>query len=367
MADDARWMAQALSLARRGQGRVWPSVSVGCVIVKNGRLIAQGWTQPGGRPHAEAHALEQAGEAARGATAYVTLEPCAHHGSRGGPCCAALVAAGIARVVCAVEDPDPRTSGRGFTALRDAGIEVAVGLGAEEACAQQAGFRLRQEVGRPLFTLKMAISLDGRIATANGSSKWITGPGARAAGHMLRAEHDGIIVGGQTAAMDDPALDCRLPGLADRSPVRIVADSRMAVPLTAQLVRTARKHPTWWLVSETSDSARISALEQAGVEVIKVPPTEGGSLDLGAAAQLLGERGLTSVLAEGGGRLAAGLLSSDLVDRLVVFRAPLLVGGDGIPAVASLGLQDLGEAPRFVLSDRRAVDDDLMEVFTVRR
>lgn len=365
-ADDARWMAQALSLARRGQGQVWPSVSVGCVLVKNGHLIAQGWTQPGGRPHAEAHALAQAGGAARDATAYVTLEPCAHQG-REGPCCQALIAAGVTRVVVAVEDPDPRTSGRGFAALRAADIAVETGLGAEEALTQQAGFRLRFELGRPLFTLKMAISIDGKIATANGDSKWITGPGARAIGHRLRAEHDGIIVGGQTASIDDPALDCRLPGLKHRSPVRIVADSRMQVSLTSQLVRTARHHPTWWLVSEGSDPLRISALEQAGVEVIRVPHVDGGSLDLKAAALLLGERGLTSVLAEGGGRLAAGLLSTDLVDRLVVFRAPLLVGGDGVPAVASLGLQALGEAPRFVLSDRRAVDEDVMEVFTVRR
>jgi len=366
-ADDARWMAQALALARRGQGQVWPSVSVGCVLVKNGRLIAQGWTQPGGRPHAEAHALAQAGEAARGATAYVTLEPCAHQGQRGGPCCQALVAAGVARVVVAVEDPDPRTAGRGFVALRAADIAVETGLGTDEALAQQSGFRLRFELGRPLFTLKMAISIDGKIATANGDSKWITGPGARAIGHRLRAEHDGILVGGQTASIDDPALDCRLPGLAHRSPVRIVADSRMQVPLTSQLVRTARKRPTWWLVSEGSDPLRIAALEQAGVDVIRVPHAEGGSLDLTAAAQLLGERGLTSVLAEGGGRLAAGLLSTDLVDRLVVFRAPLLVGGDGVPAVASLGLQALVEAPHFVLSDRRSVDEDVMEVFTVRR
>lgn len=362
-ATDARWMRAALALARRTQGQVWPSVAVGCVLVKAGRLIAQGWTQPGGRPHAEAHALAQAGQAARGATAYVTLEPCAHQG-REGPCCDALITAGVARVVVAAEDPDPRTAGRGIAALRAAGVDVSTGEGGVEAVEQQAGFRLRLECGRPLFTLKMAASLDGRIAAANGDSKWITGAAARAAGHRLRAEHDGILVGGQTVVGDDPSLDCRLPGLGHRSPVRIVADGRMAVPLTAGLIRTARQQPVWWLVAETSDRARMAALRSAGVEVIEVPQDKAGGLDLAVAAQRLAARGLTSVLIEGGGRLAAAMLNADLVDRLISFRAPMLIGGDGIPAVAVLGLEAVASARRFRLLERRAVGDDVMEIYT---
>lgn len=364
-AQDTRFMTLALRLARRGWGRVWPSVSVGCLLVKDGAIIAQGWTQPGGRPHAEIHALEQAGEAARGATAYVTLEPCAHHG-RAGPCCDALVAAGIARAVIAIEDPDPRTAGQGIARMRAGGVAVDVGLLADEARDVAAGFLLRLALGRPLVTAKIAASLDGRIATHTGTSRWITGPQARAFGHRLRAENDAIAVGGQTALLDDPALDCRLPGLTDRSPVRVVFDGRLALPLTAQMVRTARQQPTWILAREDADKARQRAFKDAGVTVVPVP-VAGERMDLAAALTRLGDHGITRLLVEGGGRLIAALLAEDLIDTLHWFRAPMLIGGDGTPAVAAYGIDTPDTARRFRRVDSVFLGDDLLETFTVER
>lgn len=358
-------MDLALRLARRGWGQVWPSVSVGCLLVKEGRIIAQGWTQPGGRPHAEIHALEQAGAAARGATAYVTLEPCAHHG-RAGPCCDALAAAGVARAVIAIEDPDPRTAGQGIARMRASGMTVEVGLMADDARDVAAGFLLRLALGRPLVTAKIAASLDGRIATHSGASRWITGPQARAFGHRLRAETDAIAVGGATALLDDPALDCRLPGMAARSPVRVIFDGRLSLPLTAQMVRTARQQPTWVLTRGDADRARQRALAEAGVTVLPIPLTE-GQMDLSQALIALGDQGLTRLLVEGGGRLIAALLAQDLIDTLHWFRAPLLIGGDGIAAVAAYGIDIPDQARRFRRVDSVFLGDDLLETFTIER
>ncbi len=358
-------MDLALRLARRGWGTVWPSVSVGCLLVKEGAIIAQGWTQPGGRPHAEIHALEQAGAAARGATAYVTLEPCAHHG-RAGPCCEALVAAGVARAVIPIEDPDPRTAGQGIARMRAGGVQVDLGLLADEAREVAAGFLLRLSLGRPLVTAKIAASLDGRIATHSGASRWITGPQARAFGHRLRAENDAIAVGGATALLDDPSLDCRLPGLAARSPVRVIFDGRLSLPLTAQMVRTARQQPTWVLTRDDADRARQRALKDAGVTVLPVPLTD-GQMDLTQALTKLGDQGLTRLLVEGGGRLIAALLAQDLIDTLHWFRAPMLIGGDGIAAIAAYGIDRPDQARRFRRVDTLFLDQDLLETFTVER
>src|SRR5215218_7029847 len=250
--DDLNHMRAALALARRGVGSTWPNPSVGCVIVRDGpgggQVVGRGWTQPGGRPHAEAEALARAGEAARGATAYVTLEPCSHWG-RTPPCCDALIAAGVARVVVATGDPDPRVDGRGLRQLREAGIAVEQGLLETEARAVIAGFVRRITRGLPLVTLKLATSLDGRIATATGESRWITGDAARRAAHGLRASHDAVLVGSGTVLADDPDLTCRNPGMARVPIARVVADTRLRTPLGSRLVRTAREAPTWIITS----------------------------------------------------------------------------------------------------------------------
>jgi len=355
-------MARALVLARRGLGQVWPNPAVGAVLVRDGRLVGEGWTQPGGRPHAETEALRAAGAAARGATLYVTLEPCAHHGATP-PCADAVVAAGVARVVGAIGDPDPRVSGQGFARIRDAGIAVDVGEGAESAHEINLGFFTRVTQGRPAVTVKLATSLDGRIATHTGESRWITGEAARREGHRLRADHDAIMVGVGTALADDPELTCRLPGAEDRSPVRIVVDSRLRLPLTSKLVMTATARPTWVLALAETDPLRRRALADLGVEVVEVPPEETGRPDLQAALLQLGALGLTRLLVEGGSRLVASLLAADRVDRLVWFRAPILIGGDGVPAAAALGIDRLDHARRWRRTGLAEIGDDAMETY----
>ncbi|MGP1396141.1 MAG: bifunctional diaminohydroxyphosphoribosylaminopyrimidine deaminase/5-amino-6-(5-phosphoribosylamino)uracil reductase RibD [Inquilinaceae bacterium] len=359
---DARWMAGALALARRGLGRVWPNPAVGCVLVNGHRIVGRGWTQPGGRPHAETEALGRAGSQAAGATAYVTLEPCAHAGKTP-PCATALIKAGVSRVVVATEDPDPRVDGRGLALLRKAGIAVDVGVGASEARAINAGFFSRLERGRPLVTLKLATSLDGRIATHDGQSQWVTGPVARAWGHRLRATADAILIGMGTVLADDPLLTCRLPGLEDRSPVRVVVDSRLRVPLTARLIQTAREVPTWIITLKDGDIARREGFEASGAVLLEVEPDGEGNPDLAQALALLGDRGITRLLAEGGGRLAASLVRADLIDRLAWFRAPTLIGGDGLPAVQPFGVERLADQPRFGRQAVRSAGRDIFEQY----
>ncbi|MDQ2801922.1 MAG: bifunctional diaminohydroxyphosphoribosylaminopyrimidine deaminase/5-amino-6-(5-phosphoribosylamino)uracil reductase RibD, partial [Pseudomonadota bacterium] len=294
--DDVAHMRAALALARRGLGNTWPNPSVGCIVVKDGRVLGRAVTTPGGRPHAETMALDRAGDAARGATAYVTLEPCCHWG-RTPPCTDALIAAGIARVVIAVSDPDPRVDGRGIAQLRAADIEVVQGL--LEAAAEDviAGFALRVRQGRPLVTLKLASTLDGRIATASGESRWITGPSARRMAHALRGRHDAIMVGIGTVLADDPDLTCRLPGFRPTPLVRVVIDSRLRTPLAARLVATAAEAPTWVLTREGADPARRAALAARGVTVIEVAGA-GPGVDLAAALAQLSLTGVARVLVE---------------------------------------------------------------------
>ncbi|MBF0168366.1 MAG: bifunctional diaminohydroxyphosphoribosylaminopyrimidine deaminase/5-amino-6-(5-phosphoribosylamino)uracil reductase RibD [Alphaproteobacteria bacterium] len=355
-------MRAALGLARRALGRVWPNPAVGCVLVKDKRVVGRGWTQPGGRPHAETEALAFAGAEAEGATAYVTLEPCSHHGKTP-PCALALIEAGIRRVVVALEDPDPRVSGRGLDLLEKAGIKVDVGLLEDEAGTLNAGFFSRVQKHRPLVTLKLATTLDGRIATHGGESRWITGSQARQAAHLLRASHDAVMVGAGTALADDPLLTCRLPGLEQASPVRIVMDGRLRTPLTSALVKSARSHPFWLITLEQGPKPRHKVFEEAGVRLIDVPPDEGGSPDLKAAFRKLGDAGLTRVLVEGGAHLAAALLRTDLVDRLVWFHAPGIMGSDGIAALAAFGVDRLDAMPRFKRLGVRALGDDIEEVY----
>ena len=357
-------MAVALRLAERGLGRTWPNPAVGCVVVRHGRIVGRGWTQPGGRPHAEVEALRRAGAQALGATAYISLEPCAHYGQTP-PCTMALLHAGIRRAVIALADPDPRVDGRGTDQLRQAGVEVALGVGHDEAAQLNAGFFLRVRAGRPLVTLKLATSLDGRIATRAGASRWITGEAARRRAHQLRATHDAIVIGSGTALADDPMLTCGLPGLDERSPVRVVLDGRLRLPPTSRLATTARDVPTWVVTRAGADARRRAALERCGVEVLAVPTAVGSSPAIEQALAALAARGLTRVLAEGGGMIAAALLRARLVDRLVWFQAPLVIGGDGLAAVADLGLDALADCPRFQPSHSGALARDAVQAYIV--
>lgn len=362
--DDIRHMRTAIGLARRALGTTRPNPAVGCVLVRDGAVVGRGWTQPGGRPHAETEALRRAGSAATGATAYVSLEPCAHHGETP-PCAEALIAAGIARAVIAIPDPDPRVDGGGIALLRAAGVEVETGLCVAEAMDAASGFIKRVTAGRPMVTLKLATTLDGRIATRTGASQWITGETARDFAHGLRASHDAVLVGAGTAATDDPALTCRLPGLGHRSPVRVVIDGRDALPATHNLVAGAGETPTWVLVPPPRLADRRAKYSGHRLEIIEVAADRNGDLDLAQGLQALAERGITRVLVEGGGRVAASLLGRRLVDRLVWFRAPRMIGGDGIPAAGPFGVESLDDAPNFIRIATRTAGDDMMEIYAV--
>lgn len=318
---DARWMGAALALAARGRGRTAPNPPVGCVIVRDGRVVGRGWTQPGGRPHAEAMALAAAGEAARGATAYVTLEPCAHVSPRGPACADGLIAAGIGRVVIGMVDPDPRTNGDGIARLKEAGIAVIHGICAVDAARSMCGFLMRRRQGRPHVTLKLATSLDGCIALADGRSRWITGPEARAHAHLERARVELILVGRGTMEADMPRLDVRLSGLEERSPRR----------------------------------ALLSATPEEGWEHLRAPD------DIATL------EAVDHVLVEGGAATAAAFLKADLVDRLLLYRAPILIGG-GRAAIADLELADLADAHgRWALIDSRKLGSDGIDVYERQR
>ena len=358
--EDDGWMRAALALGRQGAGRCAPNPAVGCLLVRDGRLLARARTADGGRPHAEAAALAAAGDAARGATAYVTLEPCAHHGGRGPPCAEALIAAGVARVVAALRDPDPRTAGRGIARLRAAGIDVATGVRAAEAARDHAPFLTRLALGRPRVTLKLALSLDGRIATAAGESRWITGPEARRHVHALRGRSDAVMVGAGTARADDPDLSVRGMG-AVRQPLRVVLSTALDLDPASRLGATARAVPVLLLHGPGAPPARVAAWEAAGAACHALP---GIPADPGAALGALGARGVNALLVEGGGGLAASLLAAGLVDELHVLSAGLVLGGDGTRAVGPLRLLALADAPRWALREARPVGADVLHVWT---
>lgn len=331
-ADDERFMARAIEISRRHTGLTDTNPSVGCILVKNGEIIAEAVTAIGGRPHAERQALDMAGEAARGATAYVTLEPCSHYG-RTPPCANALVDFGIARVVVAVDDPDDRVSGRGYEILRKAGIEVGTGLLRREAERELAGYLTRKMKKRPHVILKIAVSSDGMIGRAGEGQVAITGPLARQAVHELRAHCDGILVGLRTAIADDPELTVRLPGLEHRSPVRFVLDRRLELPLSSKLVTTARDVPTVVAaigtdlfssgLLEEGIASRRRALQSANVEILEAP-----SLD--DFLTVLAHRGMSQLLVEGGAFAAKAFLDAGLVDRILLFESPVVVGAGGL-------------------------------------
>jgi diaminohydroxyphosphoribosylaminopyrimidine deaminase/5-amino-6-(5-phosphoribosylamino)uracil reductase len=347
-------MSTALALARRGLGTTSPNPTVGCVIVKDGKVIGRGWTAPGGRPHAETVALDRAGERAAGATAYVTLEPCSHHGATP-PCANALVAARLARVVYAVEDPDPRVRGGGARHLRAGGIETSGGVMEAEAREINAGFFSRIQSERPLVTLKIALSLDGAIALASGKSRWISGEAARAAAHALRAQHDAVLIGAGTLRSDDPLLTVRLPGLPLRPPVRVVMLGAQPLDPRRKLIKSAADTPLWVMGRGKPRSAAFEWIRT---------PTRRGQSDPKQVLQLLARRGVTRVLIEGGGAIAASFLGKALVDRLVLFRAGLTLGGDAIAGIGRLSLLRLPAAPRWQRVDVRPVGSDLMETYT---
>ncbi|MGD0332497.1 MAG: bifunctional diaminohydroxyphosphoribosylaminopyrimidine deaminase/5-amino-6-(5-phosphoribosylamino)uracil reductase RibD [Xanthobacteraceae bacterium] len=341
---DARFMALALALGRRGLGRTWPNPAVGAVIVNHGVIVGRGWTQVGGRPHAEIEALRRAGEAARGATLYVTLEPCSHYG-KSPPCADAIVAAGLCRVVSALEDPNPEVAGAGHARLRAAGIAVEVGVGAEEARRDHAGHLRRMRDGRPHVILKLAVSADGKAGAPGRKPLSITGAAARDRVHLLRAQSDAIMVGIGTAIADDPMLTCRLPGMEKYSPVRIVLDSALRLPPASRLARSAREVPVSVIAGAEAPRAAEDALLKEGVTVLRAAQRD-GRLDLGAVLELIAARGVTRLMVEGGPTLAAALLAADLIDEAMLFRSPKVVGSDGVDALDGLPLTALTQSPR---------------------
>ena len=336
-------MSHALALAARGLGQTWPNPAVGCVIVKNDRILGRGWTQPTGRPHAEQMALDQAKALAKGATAYITLEPCAHHGKTP-PCTEALIRAGIVRVVSAQTDPDPRVSGKGHALLRAAGIDITEGVLEAQARALQAGFIKRVTKGLPFITLKFAATLDGRISTATGESRWITGPAARRAVHAMRMTHDAVMTSSATAIADDPELTAREIG-ATHQPIRILLDAQLKHSPHSRLGQTAAQNPVWVLHSAAASAANRVAWQATGAHLLEVPAIS-AHLNLIEAARTLADQGLTRILIEAGGTLAAALIRANLVDELVFFTAGSLIGSEGIPVLGPLGLTALAKAPR---------------------
>ncbi|KEJ89287.1 5-amino-6-(5-phosphoribosylamino)uracil reductase [Sulfitobacter donghicola DSW-25 = KCTC 12864 = JCM 14565] len=350
-------MALALSLGRRGLGNTWPNPAVGCVIVKEGRIVGRGWTAPSGRPHAEPQALAQAGEAARGADVYVTLEPCSHWGKTP-PCAQALIDAGVARVVVATGDSDERVSGRGLEMLRAAGIQVDTGVCEAEAREDLKGFLSKVEMGRPMITLKMANSFDGRIATATGESQWITQSPARRLVHAMRANHDAVMVGGGTARADDPSLTVRDMGVRQQ-PARIVLSRQLDLPLSGKLAQTAGEVPLILCHGQNAPDALVQAWEGIGAQLVACG-TRAGHLDMVDVLQQLGALGLTRVFSEGGSAVAASLLQADLVDHLIGFSAGVVIGAEGLPGIGALGVSQLARAPRFELMDTQAVGPDVM-------
>jgi diaminohydroxyphosphoribosylaminopyrimidine deaminase/5-amino-6-(5-phosphoribosylamino)uracil reductase len=362
-AADLAHMRAALSLARRGLGETAPNPSVGCVIVKDGQVAGRGHTAPGGRPHAEIAALAMAGEAARGATAYITLEPCSFTG-KSGPCTEALISAGIRRAVIGAQDPNPRVNGAGIARLRAAGIEITDKILEKECLAVISGFRMVMAQHRPLIRLKIASTLDGKIATSTKQSQWLTGESSRHAAHAMRGRHDAVMVGVGTVLSDDPELTCRIDGFRTAPLVRIVIDSHLRTPLMSKLVRSASgKNPVWFLHRDGADPGRKRALEGAGARLFELPSSPAG-IDLAAALAALAQAGLTRILAEGGGTLAAGLLRANFVDRLAWFHAPAICGADGWPAAQNLGVTSLAAMPRFTLLARERYGEDMLSTFT---
>jgi diaminohydroxyphosphoribosylaminopyrimidine deaminase/5-amino-6-(5-phosphoribosylamino)uracil reductase len=358
---DRRFMQLALALGRRGLGRASPNPAVGAIVVKDGVIVGRGWTQPGGRPHAEPEALKRAGDAARGATLYVTLEPCSHFG-KSPPCADAIIAAGIARVVASIGDPNPEVAGQGFAKLRAAGIAVDVGLGATEATHDHAGHIGRIRDKRPHVILKLAVSSDDKIAADGGKTVAITGEASKTRVHLLRAQSDAILVGIGTVLADDPLLTCRLPGMDARSPVRVVLDRALRIPGSSRLVQSARQTPLWLVTSETSEAAAAARLGAAGAQVIRVQATRAG-LDLRAALHALSERGITRLMVEGGARVASSFVAAGLVDEIWLLRGPDTIGADGLSALDAMPISAITQSPAFKVRASETLGNDSLTIY----
>ena len=361
-AADLRFMQLALALGRRGFGRTWPNPAVGAVIVKDGVIFGRGWTQPGGRPHAEVEALRRAGDAARGATLYVTLEPCSHFG-RSPPCADAVVAAGLARVVSAIEDPNPDVGGKGHAKLRAAGITVDVGLCAAEAARDHAGHFRRITDKRPHVILKLAVSADDKIAAGGHKPVAITGEAARNRVHLLRAQNDAILVGIGTVQADDPLLTCRLPGMAARSPVRVVLDRALRISGDSRLVHSARETPLWVMTSDLAEAPAAVKLGAAGAQVMRVASTASPGLDLLPVLHALAEKGITRLMVEGGARVAKSFVAAGLVDEIWLLRGPDAIGADGVPALDALPLDAITQSPAFRLHASETLGKDSLNIY----
>jgi len=353
-------MRHALRLAERALGSTAPNPAVGCVIVKDGRVVGRGWTQPGGRPHAETVALARAGASAAGATAYVTLEPCSHHGQTP-PCASSLADAKIARLVAAATDPDPRVSGSGFAYLESQGVQITRDVLADDAERLNAGFFRKVVDARPLVALKIAQTIDGYIADPNGNSRWITSAEARRHAHLLRTQYDAILVGIGTVLADDPQLTCRLPGLERRSPLRVVLDSRLQLAPESQLVQTAHLSPVLVFTLARSGGDDLVA---RSVEIERCSESESGMPAIAAVLASIARRGITRLLVEGGPRVHASFMRSGMVDVLHLFRAPMLMGAGGKAAIGAAWQSDLISAPRLHLVERTRLGADLLETFT---
>src|SRR5580692_5212572 len=363
-AADQRFMQLALTLGRRGQGRTWPNPAVGAVVVRDGVIVGRGWTQPGGRPHAEPVALAQAGEAARGATLYVTLEPCSHFG-KSPPCADAIIAAGVARVVSAIEDPNPEVAGQGHARLRAAGIAVDIGLDAVEAARDHAGHFRRVRDKRPHVILKLAVSPDDKIAAAGRKPVAISGETAKPRMHLLRAQCDAILVGIGTVLSDDPLLTCRLPGMEARSPVRVVLDRALRISGTSRLVQSARATPLWLVTSSLAEAPAAVKLGAAGAQVIRVATTTTppAGLDLPAVLHALADRGITRLLVEGGARVAASFAAAGLVDEFWLLRSTEAVGADGVAALDALPLTSITQSPGFRVRASESLGKDTLTMY----
>jgi len=357
---DLRFMQLALSLGRRGLGRTAPNPAVGAVVVKDGVILGRGWTQPGGRPHAETEALKRAGKEAKGATLYVTLEPCSHQGKTP-PCIDAIIRSGIARVVSALEDPNPEVAGQGYARLRERGIAVEAGLEAAAAARQHAGHIRRMRDGRPQVLLKLAASADGKAGLLGRKPAGITGEVARARVHQMRAESDAILVGIGTVLSDDPHLTCRLPGMMEWSPVRVILDARLRIPLATSIVGTARETPTWVFTTPNASPVAEDILKAKGVEVFRVDGKD-GRLDLNAVLKALAGRGITRLMVEGGPTVAAAFIKADLVDEAALFRSPNPLG-EGIDVLEDLPLTALTKSPKLKPVASEVVGGDTLETF----
>src|ERR1700733_7348365 len=356
-------MTLALALGRRGLGRTWPNPAVGAVIVKDGAIVGRGWTQPGGRPHAEVEALRRSGEAARGATLYVTLEPCSHFG-KSPPCADAIVAAGVARVVSAIEDPNPEVAGQGHARLRAAGIVVDIGLCGLEAARDHAGHFRRVRDKRPHVILKLAVSADDRIGAAGGRPVAITGDAARVRVHLLRAQCDAILVGIGTVRADDPELTCRLPGMEARSPARVVLDRSLRIPGASRLVHSARETPLWVMTSSLSEAPAAMKLGAAGAQVIRVATTATPpGLDLMAVLHALADKGITRLLVEGGARVASSFVAAGLVDKVWLLRGPDAIGAEGVAALDALPLSAITQSPAFRVRASETLQNDTLTIY----